>query len=52
MNLTLTVVHETKKTNKLCYTGDDPDKLLIAMFENFSHDLIRQSNCTFKWFPF
>ena len=24
MNLNLTTVHETKKTNKLCYTGDDP----------------------------
>jgi len=24
MNLTLTIVHKTKKTNKLCYTRDDP----------------------------
>ena len=24
MNLTLTIVHKTKKTNKLYYTGDDP----------------------------
>ena len=24
MNLTLTTVHKTKKTNKLYYTGDDP----------------------------
>ena len=25
MNLTLTKVHKTKKPNKLCYTGDNPD---------------------------
>ena len=24
MNLTLTIVYKTKKTNKLYYTGDDP----------------------------
>ena len=24
MNLTLTIVHKTRKTNKLYYTGDDP----------------------------
>ena len=24
MNLTLTIVHKTKKTNKLYYTRDDP----------------------------
>ena len=24
MNLTLTIVHKTKKTNKLYYTMDDP----------------------------
>ena len=24
MNLTLKIVHKTKKTNKLCYTGNDP----------------------------
>ena len=28
MNLTLKIAHETKKTNKLYYTRDDPDKLV------------------------
>ena len=27
MNPTLTIVHKTKKTNKLYYTGDDPNCL-------------------------
>ena len=50
MNLTLKIAHETKKTNRLYYTRDDPD---IFMSENstkiyFLLDLIRQSNLTFK----
>ena len=27
MNLTLTILHKTKKKNKLYYTGDDPEML-------------------------
>ena len=31
MNLTLTIVHKTKKTNKSYYTGDDP--IFTAYYE-------------------
>ena len=30
MNLTLTIVHNTKKTNKLYYTGDDLYNVRVA----------------------
>ena len=29
MNLTLTIVYNTKKTTKLYYTGDDPSVLIL-----------------------
>ena len=36
MNLTLTKVHKTKKPNKLCYTGDNPD-IYFLHSESVSH---------------
>ena len=43
MNLTLTIVHKTKKTNKLYYTGDDPkivkvERLLVFFFSRLKTD--------------
>ena len=44
MNLTLKIAHETKKTNKLYYTRDDPDKLANCHVWKFCQDLL------FSWF--
>ena len=35
MNLTLTIVYKTKKTNKLYYTGDNPSVLILLKLLNW-----------------
>ena len=38
MNLTLTLVHKTKKTNKLYYPRDDPSYMLLGNLNATRHN--------------